>query len=45
LLAGLACSAAHGHAYPSKPIKIVIPFVAGESSDIVGRAIGSKFQE
>jgi len=32
-------------AYPSKPIKIVIPFVAGGSSDIVGRAIGSKFQE
>jgi tripartite-type tricarboxylate transporter receptor subunit TctC len=31
--------------YPGKPIKIVIPFVAGGSSDIVGRAIGSKFQE
>jgi len=32
-------------AYPSKPIKIVIPFVAGGASDIVGRAVGSKFQE
>ncbi|MGH8673530.1 MAG: Bug family tripartite tricarboxylate transporter substrate binding protein [Burkholderiales bacterium] len=32
-------------AYPAKPIKVVIPFVAGGSSDIVGRAIGSKFQE
>jgi tripartite-type tricarboxylate transporter receptor subunit TctC len=32
-------------AWPSKPIKVVIPFVAGGSSDIVGRAIGSKFQE
>jgi tripartite-type tricarboxylate transporter receptor subunit TctC len=32
-------------AYPSKPIKIVIPFVAGGASDIVGRALGSKFQE
>ena len=31
--------------YPAKPIKVVIPFVAGGSSDIVGRAIGSKFQE
>lgn len=31
--------------YPGKPIKVVIPFVAGGSSDIVGRAIGSKFQE
>jgi len=44
LAAGLAGSAL-GQAYPSKPIKIIIPFVAGGSSDIVGRAIGSKFQE
>jgi len=45
LLAALAASAVHGQAYPTKPIKVVIPFVAGGSSDIVGRAIGSKFQE
>ena len=45
LLAALAASATHGQAYPTKPIKVVIPFVAGGSSDIVGRAIGSKFQE
>ncbi|MBI3375880.1 MAG: tripartite tricarboxylate transporter substrate binding protein [Betaproteobacteria bacterium] len=45
LLAGLAASAAHAQTWPTKPIKIVIPFVAGGSSDIVGRAIGSKFQE
>ena len=41
----LATGGAQGQAYPSKPVKIVIPFVAGGSSDIVGRAIGSKFQE
>ncbi|HEX9397242.1 MAG TPA: tripartite tricarboxylate transporter substrate binding protein [Burkholderiales bacterium] len=40
-----AAPAAQGQAFPSKPIRIVIPFVAGGSSDIVGRAIGSKFQE
>ena len=45
LLAATLVSAAHGQAFPSKPIKIVIPFVAGGSSDIVGRAIGSKFSE
>ena len=45
LLAGLAAGVAHAQAWPTKPIKIVIPFVAGGSSDIVGRAIGSKFQE
>src|SRR2546422_5414874 len=43
----LACipPAALAQAYPGKPIRIMIPFVAGGSSDIVGRAIGSKFQE
>jgi tripartite-type tricarboxylate transporter receptor subunit TctC len=45
LLAALAASAAHGQAYPTKPIKVVIPFVAGGSSDIVGRALSSKFHE
>ena len=40
-LAALPCAAQ----YPGKPIRIVIPFVAGGSSDIVGRAIGSKFPE
>ena len=42
LLASLTASA---QSFPSKPIRVVIPFVAGGSSDIVGRAIGSKFQE
>src|SRR5260221_9150323 len=31
--------------FPAKPIRVVIPFVAGGSSDIVGRSIASKFQE
>src|SRR6185369_11864811 len=43
--AAFAAFGAYGQAYPSKPIKGVIPFVAGGSSDIVGRALGSKFQE
>ncbi|MFN2646635.1 MAG: Bug family tripartite tricarboxylate transporter substrate binding protein [Burkholderiales bacterium] len=37
--------AAAAQSFPTKPIRVVIPFVAGGSSDIVGRAIGSKFQE
>jgi len=41
----LACVTAGAQSFPSKPIRVVIPFVAGGSSDIVGRAIGSKFQE
>ena len=43
LMAAVGAACAQG--YPTKPIKVVIPFVAGGSSDIVGRAIGSKFQE
>jgi tripartite-type tricarboxylate transporter receptor subunit TctC len=43
LLAAGGTAAAQG--YPAKPIRVVIPFVAGGSSDIVGRAIASKFQE
>ena len=45
LLAAAVAGGAQAQAYPSKPIKIVIPFVAGGSSDIVGRVLGSKFQE
>src|SRR3954462_3173211 len=41
----LACLTASAQSFPSKPIRVVIPFVAGGSSDIVGRALGSKFQE
>jgi tripartite-type tricarboxylate transporter receptor subunit TctC len=45
LAATLASGLAFAQGYPSKPIRVIIPFVAGGSSDIVGRAIASKFQE
>ncbi|HJY78385.1 MAG TPA: tripartite tricarboxylate transporter substrate binding protein [Burkholderiales bacterium] len=41
----VACVTAGAQRFPSKPIRVIIPFVAGGSSDIVGRAIGAKFQE
>jgi len=44
-LAAVFCGPAAAQTFPSKPVRVVIPFVAGGPSDTVGRAIGSKFQE
>src|SRR5919198_1754827 len=45
VVAALLSCAVQAQPFPSKPIRMIIPFVAGGSSDIVGRAIGSKFQQ
>ncbi len=42
LLAGSALAQA---AYPSKPIKIVVPFPAGGTSDVLARLLGQKMTE
>lgn len=36
---------AFAQGYPNRPIRVLVPFVAGGSSDIIARSIGSKFQE
>jgi hypothetical protein len=33
------------HAYPDKPIKIIVPFPAGGTSDVLARLIGQKMTE
>ncbi len=44
LAAGLA-QHAQAQSYPNKPIRILIPFVAGGFSDIVGRIVAQKLSE
>jgi tripartite-type tricarboxylate transporter receptor subunit TctC len=45
LFAALTCAAGHAQNYPSKPIRLVLPFPAGAPSDMVGRALGQKLSE
>ena len=45
LLSLVMTTGAAAQTFPAKPIRVIIPFVAGGSSDIVGRAIAGKFQE
>ena len=39
------CIAAHAQEYPSKPIRIIVPFAAGGPADIYARFIGQRLQD
>src|SRR4051794_8659912 len=42
----LACAfAAHAQTYPTKPVRIIVPFSAGGGTDLVARAVGQKLSE
>ena len=47
-LAGLALAApalAFAQAFPSKPIKIIVPFGAGSGTDVLARIVGERIAE
>jgi tripartite-type tricarboxylate transporter receptor subunit TctC len=46
LAVALACAApAHAQDFPSKPIKLIVPYAAGGGTDIVARIVAQKLQD
>lgn len=45
LIASTACTASFGQAWPSKPIRLVVPFPAGGGTDIIAREVTQKITE
>ena len=45
LLAALACASANAQDYPAKPIRYIVPFPPGGSSDLIARAIAPRMSE
>jgi tripartite-type tricarboxylate transporter receptor subunit TctC len=41
----IACATAFGQTYPTKPIKIIVPYPAGGGTDIAARLIGQRLGE
>ena len=39
------CSSLQAQQYPSKPVKVIIPYPPGSTPDIVGRTLSAKLQE
>jgi tripartite-type tricarboxylate transporter receptor subunit TctC len=42
---GQAASTGSGHAYPARPIRLIVPFPPGNTMDIMSRLIGPKMTE
>jgi tripartite-type tricarboxylate transporter receptor subunit TctC len=40
-----AALAAHARAFPDKPVRLVVPYAAGGSTDVISRTLGQKLSE
>src|SRR5437667_12562601 len=45
LLAAWVAAAAHAQSFPAKPIRLIVPYAAGGTSDILARQIGPKLTD
>jgi len=45
IFSGIGTTFARAQAYPTKPIEIIVPFVAGGTSDILARMIAQRFTD
>ena len=45
LALGAAASSAHAQAWPTKPLRIIVPYAPGGTSDIIARAISQQLSE
>ena len=45
VLFALASGLAHAQAYPSKPVRLIIPFPPGGSNDLIARAVATQLSE
>ena len=45
LVTALAVFSAQGQTYPTKPVKLIVPFPAGSATDQVARVVGAELQQ